>query len=148
MSIRLILAAAAALAIAGPVLAQEAPAAAPVAAASDAAEDALQAKAGVFQGRMETMAHEMQAALTAAAGDQAKADADLDALVARYQPEADAFAEEVKAFADAQVASGEATADEAAGMAQAVTVIRTVPSMVRTQVQQAAAAAPATPAVQ
>jgi hypothetical protein len=97
---------------------------------------------------METLAHEMQAALTAAAGDQAKANADLDALVARYQPEADAFAEEVKAFADAQAASGEASADEVAGMAQAVSIIRTVPSMVRAQVQQASAAAPATPPAQ
>jgi hypothetical protein len=145
MSIRLILAAAAALALASPALAQDAPAAsAPSAAeASDPAEAALEAKAQVFQSHVETMVEDMQAAVSASGGDQAKANADLDAIVARYQPEADAFADEVKAFMDTQTAGGEASAEDLAGMAQAVTMIRTVPAMVRAQVQQAAAAPPA-----
>ena len=116
MSIRLILAATAAVAVAGPALAQDAPAATPPAAQTPAPapagpvvrspeETAFEAKAEAFEGRMEAMGGEMQTAITAAAGDQAKLSTDLDAIAARYQPEADTFAGEFEAFLASRSAS-------------------------------------------
>jgi hypothetical protein len=102
MSLRTALAAAAVLALATPVLAQTAPAADPVAAAA-AAEAAFTARAEAFQEAMVTMQDEMQTALTAAGADQVKANADLDAIAARYQPQADAFANELDAFITSQL---------------------------------------------
>lgn len=109
MSLRLILAASAALAFASPALAQDAPAA-PAAAEGPSAADteaqaAFEAKGEAFGARMEAMSGEMQAAVTAAAGDQASAATALDAIVARYQPEADTFATELEAFIASQMAS-------------------------------------------
>jgi len=121
MSIRVILAASAVVAFAAPALAvaQEPPAApAPAATAEDAAaEAAFEARAGVFETRMEEMTTEMQSAAGAAGGDQAKLSADLDAIVARYQPEADAFAEELKAFIASKLAGMPAEAQAQMSMA-------------------------------
>jgi hypothetical protein len=145
MSIRMILAASAVLAFAAPALAQEAPAAAPpVAAAADRLEAALEAKGEAFGARMEAMGAEMQAAITAAAGDRAAADAALDAIVARYQPEADAFSAELKAFFDARTAAGteEEKVQMAAAAAAVVPMIQGLPAMVRGQIEQAAAGTP------
>jgi len=149
MSLRIILAASAVLAFAAPAVAQEAPAAPPAAEAADPAEAALEAKGEAFGERMQLMAGEMQAAITAADGDSARAGAALDAIQAQYQPEADAFADELKAFLEAQAANApteEERAQAAAGISAAIPVIKGVPAMVRGQVEQAAAAAAAAPA--
>ncbi len=149
MSIRMILAASAVLAFAAPAFAQEAPTADPAAAAQAETEAAFEAKGQAFQQAMVTMRGEMQAAVVAAAGDQAKANADLDAIAARYQPQADAFATELDAFITSQlpVMPPEAQAE----MAQMGPMIRSqivgAPATVKAGVIQeaAAAAAPATP---
>ena len=112
MSCRLILAATAALVLAGPAFAQTAPAPAapapatpPAAEAPSAAEAEIEAKGEVFEARMDAMRGEMQAAVTAAAGDRAKLSTDLDAIVARYQPDADTFATELSGFIASQAPS-------------------------------------------
>lgn len=116
MSLRLVLAASAALAFAAPVLAQEAPVA-PAAVPAPMTEAEIEARANAFEARMGEMISEMQAAGAAAAGDQAKLSADLDAIAARYQPEADAFAEELKGFIASQLASLPPEAQAQAAMA-------------------------------
>lgn len=104
MSIRMILAASALLAFGAPAFAQDAPPAPPAAPAVDAAaQAAFEAKGEAFEAAVEEMTREMQAAATAAAGDTAKANADLDAIAARFQPRADAFANELDAFLASQL---------------------------------------------
>ena len=134
------------LALSGPALAQARPQAAPDApqqAAPPAADEdsdaeaAFEAKGEAFGKSMETMASEMQAA--AAQGDKAKAKTDLDALQARYQIETDVFAAEMQTCAAAQGVP----ADQ---MAAAATQIKSIPAMVRAQVEQAAAAPAPAPA--
>lgn len=137
-----------ALLAAGPALAQDAPtptppsAPAPAEAAAAAApsEEQLQAEAAEFQGRMEAMSAEIADAVAVAAGDVAKARTDTDPIVARYQPEADAFAERVVAFVMAQAAlAGDDQAAAAAPMIRAQ--VAGIPSRVRDE-----ALAPAAPA--
>ena len=73
--------------------------------------------------------------------DRAKAKSDLDALQAKYQPEVDAFAEEVNTFATSQGAPAEQ-------MAMAMQQIKGIPLKARTEIEAAAsapAAAPTTP---
>jgi hypothetical protein len=123
----------------GFVSAQTAPAAPAQAPAQAPAADeaAFEARAEAFGKTIQTMMTEMQAA--AAQTDKAKAKTDLDALQARYQPEIDAFAAEVQTFASAQGA----TADQ---LAAADAEIKAIPTMVRAQIEAAAAApAPAAP---
>ncbi|WP_428153514.1 translation initiation factor IF-2 [Brevundimonas sp.] len=117
-----------------------APATAPAPAeeADSPEEAAFEAKGEAFGEKMETMSDEMQAAAVQA--DKAKAKTDLDAIQARYQPEVDAFADEFQAF----IVGQGGPADQIAVAAQR---IKSVPAMVRTQAEQAAAApAAATPA--
>lgn len=153
MSIRLILAAAAAMAVAAPAFAQDAPApqSPPAAEATDPAEAALEAKGEAFGQHMQAMAGEMQSAITAAAGDTARANTALDAIVARYQPEADSLAADVEAFIASQMATS-TDAEEKAQMASAgpaaVAQIKGVPAMIRGQIQASATAAPAPAAPQ
>lgn len=150
------LAATAALLLAGPVLAQEAAPTAPAAAApaapervKSAEELALEADAQAFQSRMQAMRGEIGAAMQASAGDQAKATADIDLVLARYQPEIDGFAGKVETFLNGQAAL---TSDEgqkqglAAAATQASASIRTIPDQVRASVQQAFTAAATAPA--
>jgi len=149
MSLRIALAAAAVLALATPVFAQDAPAADPAVAAAAQAEAAFEARAQAFQQAMGTMQGEMQAALTAAGADQVKANADMDAIAARYQPQADAFANELDAFITSQlpVMPPEAQAQ----MAQMGPMLRGqitgAPATIKAGLLQAAAtaAAPAAP---
>ena len=149
MSLRTALAAAAVLALAAPGFAQEAPAADPAAAAAAQAEAAFEARAEAFQEAMGTMQDEMQTAMTAAGADRAKANADLDAIAARYQPQADAFANELDAFITSQlpVMPPEAQAQ----MAQMGPMLRGqiigAPATIKAGLiqQAAAAAAPAAP---
>ena len=105
MSIRMILAASALLAFAAPAAAQDAPAAPPAAEAKSAAEIAFEAKGEAFQARIEQMQTELVAAVTGAGADQAKGMADVDAILARYQPDIDSFITDFEAFIDAEVAA-------------------------------------------
>ena len=151
MSLRLILAASAALAFASPALAQEAPAAPPAAEAeAAAAEAAFEARAEAFGARMEAMGAEMQTAVTAAGEDQAKLSADLDVIVARYQPDADAFAEELKAFIATQMGSMPPEQQAQAAMVGPMidAQVRGAPAQAKAEAMAAAAgaAAPAAPA--
>ena len=154
MSSRLLSAAVAALLLSGgaPALARQAAAPtpqtapAPEAEADDEAkspeEAAVEAAGEAFGARMEAMSQEMQAAATAAGADKDKAKADLDAIQARYQPDADAFAATLTEFIRGQV--GAVPEDQRAGMTAALEqvgpTIKGVPAQVRAQVEQAAAA--------
>ncbi len=148
MSLRTALAAAAVLALATPVFAQTAPAADPVAEAA-AAEAAFEAKAEAFQQALATMRGEMQAALTAAGADQVKANADMDAIAARYQPQADAFATELDAFITSQlpVMPPEAQAEMARMGPMVRAQVTGAPATIKAALlqQASAAAAPAAP---
>lgn len=152
MSLRIALAVAT-LAFSAPAFAQDAPAPAPAPAADPAAaaaaqaEAAFEAKAEAFQQALGAMRGEMQAALTAAGADQAKANADMDAIAARYQPQADTFATELDAFITSQLPV--MPPEEQAQMAQMGPMIRAqitgAPATIKAGLLQAAAAAPATP---
>jgi hypothetical protein len=154
MSLRLVLAATATLAFAAPVFAQEAPAAAPAPAeapAKSAAEVEMEAKAQAFEARMAQLQPELEAAITASGGDQTKGMADVDAILARYQPEIEGFAAQLEAFIDSEIA---ATTDESkrqqmtAARAQVGPALRGIPAQIRAGAAQAIAAqaaAPATP---
>lgn len=120
---------------AAPAPAPQAPAAAP-AEADSPEEAAFEAKADAFGESMEAMSTEMQTA--AAQTDKAKATTDLDAIQARYQPQVDAFAADLLAFAGSQGAPQ----DQVEAAAQQ---IKTIPAMVRSKIEQAAVA-PAAPA--
>ncbi len=150
MSLRTALAAAAVLALATPAFAQDAPAADPVAAAAAQAEAAFEARAEAFQQAMRAMQGEMQTALTAAGTDQVKANTDMDAIAARYQPQADAFAAELDAFITSQLPV--MPPEEQAQMAQMGPMLRGqitgAPVSIKAGLIQAAAAAAASPAPQ
>jgi hypothetical protein len=94
---------------------------------------------------MGEMKSEMQAAAAAAGGDQAKLSADLDAIVARYQPEADAFAEAVKGFIASQLASMPPEAQAQAAMAGPIidAQVRGIPAQVKAEFMSAQAGASA-----
>ena len=117
---------------------QAAPAPEPAEEADSPEEAAFEAKAEAFGQAMETMASEMQAA--AAQADKTKAKADLDAIQAKYQPQVDAFAEDVQTFA---VSSGQATPEQ---LAPAIQQIKGIPADVRGKIDAAAATAAAAPA--
>ena len=111
---------------------------APAQEADSPEEAAFEAKAEAFGQVMETMASEMQAA--AAQADKNKAKADLDAIQAKYQPQVDAFAEDVQTFA---ISSGQATPEQ---LAPAIQQIKGIPADVRGKIDAAAVAAAAAPA--
>jgi hypothetical protein len=140
-----LLAAAASLAFAAPAFAQTAPAPAPQAAPAPAAEEAesperlaFKAKADAFGDRMKGMYGEMESAVTAAAGDAAKQKTALDAIQARYQPEADAFATDFQAFMGTEMATvPEAErASAAPQIEQAVTQFRGLPALLRAEAEK------------
>jgi len=152
MSLRIILAASAVLAFAAPAIAQDAPAAPPVAEAKSANEIAFEAKGEAFQARMEQMQGELEAAVTGAGTDQAKGMADVDAIIARYQPEVDAFIVEFESFIDTEAGSApdDATRAQLEGAKTGVRMALTgLPAQIRAGAQAAltaqatAAAAPA-----
>ncbi|MBI2261466.1 MAG: translation initiation factor IF-2 [Caulobacterales bacterium] len=150
MSLRIVLAASAVLAFAAPAFAQDAPAAPPAAAeAPSAAALELEAKGEAFKARMTLMQGEIEAAITGAGSDQAKGLADVDAILARYQPDIDGLIVAFDAFIDAEAASApdEATKTE---MQEAKTAMRTalsgLPAQVRGAAQSALAAQAAAPA--
>lgn len=154
MSLRLILAASAALAFAAPALAQNAPAAPPAAEAKSAAEIAMDAKGEAFGVRMDQLQTELAAAVTAAGADQVKGMADVDAILARYQPDIETFMNDFDAFID-EMAAAEQDETKRAEMANAKVGVRAalggLPAQMRAgaeialQAQATAAAAPAAP---
>ena len=150
MSLRLVLAAAATLAFAAPAFAQEAAAPAPAAApAKSAAELEMEAKAQAFEARMGQLQPELEAAIMASGGDQTKGMADVDAVLARYQPDIEGFATQLEAFIDGEIAT---TTDEAkrqemtAARAQVGPALRGIPAQIRAGAAQAIAAQAAAPA--
>ncbi|MNR52409.1 hypothetical protein D3C85_1722550 [compost metagenome] len=50
---------------------------------------------------------ELEAVIAAAGGDQAKGMADIEIILARYEPEIDAFVPEIEAFYDSQIAAAD-----------------------------------------
>ena len=156
MTLRTLLAASAVLAFAVPAAAQEAPAPAapPAAEAKSAAEIAFEAKGEAFQARMEQMQGELEAAINAAGGDQTKGMADVDAIIARYQPGLDTFIADFEAFLDAEAANApdDAARAELAGAKVGVrTALGGLPAQIRAGAQAALtaqAAAPAAPAAE
>ncbi|WP_428151406.1 translation initiation factor IF-2 [Brevundimonas sp.] len=135
---------AAALSILAPAaIAQTAPTTPAAAPAPGQAE--FEATAEAFGTKMEAMQQEMQAAVADAGADAARRTTSLDAIEARYQPEAEAFATAFEAFMNQQAGAAPATerAGMMAGLAQALPQLRAVPHLVRTQIEQAATAAPA-----
>ena len=150
MSLRLVLAATATLAFAAPAFAQEAAAPAPAAApAKSAAEIEMEAKAQAFEARMGQLQPELEAAIMASGGDQTKGMADVDAVLARYQPDIEGFATQLEAFIDGEIAT---TTDEAkrqemtAARAQVGPALRGIPAQIRAGAAQAIAAQAAAPA--
>ena len=146
---------AAALMLGSPAFAQTVPApiaqaqAAPAELSPSPEEAAFEARSEAFGARIQTMAQEMQDAVTSAGTDMAKRSSDLDAIEARYKPDVDAFVADLQAFIENQ--AGALSPDEAAQMRAGVTAalpqIQGVPRTVRAQIEQGAAAAgpPAAP---
>jgi len=99
-------AAAVAVLVSGPALAQDAapaptPPPAPATAPAGPTEAEISAAGDAFGADMEAMQAELEAAKTAAGTDTAKANADADAIQAAHQGKADAFADMFKAFMEA-----------------------------------------------
>ena len=128
MSSRLILAAVAALVLASPALAQTA-APAPAAQAAAPTEEDVEAAAEAFEADMQKLAEEIDAVVTAAGDDKAKASAEADILVARHQPVADAFADTLDGFIQSMAAM--MPAEQMALMPDALAKIRSAPAEVK-----------------
>ncbi|GAA0870795.1 hypothetical protein GCM10009116_26320 [Brevundimonas basaltis] len=148
MSLRIVLAAAAVLAFAAPAVAQEAPAA-PPAEAPSAAEIAMEARGEAFKARMDQMQGEIEAAISGAGADQAKGMAEVDAILARYQPDIEGFIVDFEAFIDAE-AGAEPDETKHAEMSGAKMGVRMalsgLPAQIRAGAQAALAAQVTVPA--
>jgi hypothetical protein len=84
-------------------------------------------EAAAFETQMDDMGKELEAARTAAGSDAAALKTASAAIVAKYQPRADAFAEMVAAL----IASRPVAADDQARARAAVQQVRDMPGMVR-----------------
>ncbi|MGO4410826.1 MULTISPECIES: hypothetical protein [unclassified Brevundimonas] len=154
MSLRLTLAAAAAtLAFAAPALAQNAAPAAPAEAApvqaKTPAEVEMEARAEVFQARMETLQTELTAVVEASGGDQSRSMAEVDAVLGRYQSDFETFAASFETFIDTQLAAATDDAERqelTEARAKVGPAIRGIAPQIRMAVQQAIAAEAAAPA--
>lgn len=132
MSLRLILTATAALAVAAPAFAAPAFAQTPAPAAAAAAptEEDVEAAATAFEADVEALTKALEAAKTAGGEDKAKINASADAIVAAHQPKADAFADVLSAFLDTQPVPAEMKPMLTAKLDE----IRQIPAAVRAQV--------------
>ena len=159
MSLRLTLAAAAAtLAFVTPAFAQEAAPAAPAAPVEaeapakpkSPAELEMETKAETFQTRMKSLQAELTAVVEAPdGGDLAKRMADADVILARYQPEFEAFATGFETFLDSQLAAATEDSERqelTEARAKVGPAIRGISPQIRLAVQQAIAAKAAAPA--
>jgi len=122
----------------GPV--RTAPSAAAPATTAVPDEAAVEAAAAAFETQMDDMAKELEAAKTASGADAAALKTATDAIVARYQPKADAFAEMVAAL----IASRPVAPDDQARARAAVQQVRDMPGMIRDHHLAATTSAPAT----
>ena len=121
-----------------PVAALAQTGASPVAeAAAPVTEADVEAQAEIFETAIEAMTEEMEAAIKTAGG-AAAAKPQLDAIQAKYQLDADAFANTLDKFVDAQltVLPAEARASMEA-VRSAVSVVRGAPAMARQQIEAA-----------
>ncbi|MGV9006996.1 MAG: hypothetical protein ACOH1H_09705 [Brevundimonas sp.] len=150
MSSRLIIAALAALAFAAPALAAPAPQTPPVAAEAKSPEEiAFQARADAFKDRMMQMQAEFRTAVTGAGGDEARGMAAVDAVLARYHPDVEAFLTDFDQFIDSQ-AAGATDATTQQSLMAAKTAVRqsleAMPEQMRSGARTAIAAQVAAPA--
>lgn len=153
MPLRPLLAAVVLLAVApAPILAQEPapPAAAPAPAPEPMTPEqaAFTARGEAFQTRLEAMNGELEQAMADPATDAAGKTAATNAILARYQPDVDAFAGELEAFLRAQAELPENAAKRADMLAAAATApaaVRGIPDMVRQAIAEALAAPAAAP---
>ncbi len=140
MTLRLILAASAALVLSAPVVAVPAMAVAAQVAAVTEAE--MEAKTQAFEARMAEMNKELQAALDGSGGNADKAKADTDAIITRYTPDITGFTTDFESFLNGQIEQ-ETDAEKRQQMVtirdQALPVIRTIPDQLRNSIQQAIA---------
>jgi len=140
MTLRLILAASAALVLSAPVVAVPAMAVAAQVAAVTEAE--MEAKTQAFEARMAEMNKELQAALDGSGGNADKAKADTDAIITRYTPDITGFTTDFESFLNGQIEQ-ETAAEKRQQMVtirdQALPVIRTIPDQLRNSIQQAIA---------
>ena len=104
-------------------------------------EAAVEAAAAAFETQMDDMAKELEAAKSASGADAAALKTAADAVVAKYQPKADAFAEMVAAL----IASRPVAPDDQARARAAVQQVRDMPGMIRDHHLAAPAAPAATP---
>lgn len=102
-------------------------------------EAAVEAAAAAFETQMDDMAKELEAAKSASGADAAALKTAADAVVAKYQPRADAFAEMVANL----IASRPVAADDQARARAAVQQVRDMPGMIRDHHLAAPATAPA-----
>ena len=129
-----------ALSFATPAFAQQASGTAPPALSAAQAKAAFEARGQAFQQSLATMQGEMQTALTAAGADHAAANANMDAILVRYQAQAAAFANELDAFVVSQLPTMQPEAQ--AQMVQMVPTLRAqiinAPSVIKGGLLQAA----------
>ena len=104
-------------------------------------EAAVEAAAAAFETQMDDMAKELEAAKSASGADAAALKTAADAVVAKYQPKADAFAEMVAAL----IASRPVAPDDQVRARAAVQQVRDMPGMIRDHHLAAPAAPAATP---
>ncbi len=121
----------------GPV--RTAPSAAAPATTAVPDEAAVEAAAAAFETQMDDMAKELEAAKTASGPDAAALKTATEAIVAKYQPKADAFAEMVAAL----IASRPVAPDDQARARAAVQQVRDMPGMIRDHHLAATTSAPA-----
>lgn len=120
---------------------------APAAPTTTSAEAELQARTEAFGTQLQTMATEMQTAITNAGADTAKRTADLDAIQTRYETDLEGFISAFETLLSQQAAAAP-EAERAALVAEineAVPQLRSIPQQVRAQLesQAGAQAAPA-----
>ncbi|QTC91344.1 hypothetical protein [Brevundimonas goettingensis] len=106
-------------------------------------EAAVEAAAAGFETQMDEMAKELEAAKTASGSDAAALKTASDAIVAKYQPGADAFAEMVAAL----IASRPVPPEAQTRAREAVQQVRDMPGLIRDHhlAAPAPASLPATP---
>lgn len=142
--------AAAALSLTLPALAQEGPPPAPPAAATlePLEPAAFEARADRFEQQVDQMSRELETAVQAAGDDAAAILAAVDAILSRYRPEFDGFADDFNTFLAAQQAASddpEAQAELAAARGAVVPVIRAIPDQIRAGVEADLAARAGSP---
>lgn len=138
MTLRLVMAASAALAFSVPAVSAPVMAVAAVQTAS-ITEAEMEARTQAFEARMEAMKKELQDAVDGADGDTARIKTDTDAIITRYTPEIMGFIDDFAAFLNGQIAN-EPDAEERQQMEnirdQVLPMLRMIPDQLRAGIQQ------------